>query len=223
MDAVRPSPLQNRVTPFGEIIATPERGLFMGNRGGCFHDETKELTRRRWASRQWITCLTSFKGRRRELMAPGRYTELFFLDEAVAFAAGHRPCAECRRPDFKRFLVAWAAGNHPLAGDAPLRAPALDVALHAERLLPGGAKRTFEASIGDLSDGTFVAFDGEAWLLCDGSLHRWTPGGYTEHHPVAGQKPVATVLTPPSIVNAFRNGYRPQVHSTARRSAEWGN
>ena len=104
--------LQNRVTPFGEIIATPERGAYMGNRGGrIHHNDRQELQTRRWASRQWITCLLEFKGRHRMVMQPNRYTELFFLDEVTAFAAGHRPCAECRRDDFSRFMTAWAIGN----------------------------------------------------------------------------------------------------------------
>lgn len=212
----RPSPLQNRVTPFGEIIATPERGLLMGNRGGCFHDEQKRLTNRRWATKQWITCLTSFKDRRRELMAPHRYTELFFLDEAVAFAAGHRPCAECRRADFNRFVAAWREGNPGLAGTEKLRVATLDSALHAERLTADREKRTFESTLGALPDGTFVTFEGaDAWLLWHGSLRRWSPGRYLETRIV---DPVARVhiLTPASLVRAFAAGYLPLVHPSAR-------
>ncbi len=106
-----PTPLQNRVTPFGEIIATPERGMWMGNRGGCFHDAEQRLTASRWVNTHWITCRLEFKGWHREVMQPRRYTELFFLDEATAFAAGHRPCFECRRHDAKAFQSAWVAAN----------------------------------------------------------------------------------------------------------------
>ena len=102
-------PLQNRVTPEGEIIATPHRGLMMGNRGGCFHLPDRTLGSRRWATRQWIACVLEFKGRHRQaMMQPNRYTELFFLDEATALAAGHRPCFECRRRDAERFAALWA-------------------------------------------------------------------------------------------------------------------
>ena len=212
--APRTSPLQNRVTPFGEIIATPERGLFMGNRGGCFHDDRQQLTRRRWATKQWITCLTAYKGWHRPLMAPHRYTELFFLDEAVAFAAGHRPCALCRRSDFNRFVAAWSEANPELSGPGKIRTSTLDAALHAERLTPQRAKRTFEASLGGLPDGTFVVLDAAAWLIWNGRVHRWSPGSYDTVRPLqpAG---TAQVLTPPSIVRALSAGYRPRVHPSA--------
>lgn len=218
MDAFRPSPLQNRVTPFGDIIATHERGLFMGNRGGCFHDDAKELTRRRWVSQQWITCLTSCRGRWREVMAPRRYTELFFLDEAVAFAAGHRPCAECRRGDFNRFRSAFIQGNPHLAGGPP-RAGELDAVLHRERVGPAGSKRTCEATLGELPAGVFVTFDGaEAWLVLDGSLYRWSAGGYAERRTGSPGERVA-VLTPMSVVRAFAAGYVPQVHPGCSETA----
>jgi hypothetical protein len=213
--ANRPSPLQNRVTPFGDIVATPERGLFMGNRGGCFHDENRALTSRRWATKQWITCLTSFKGWRRSLMQPGRYTELFFLDEAVAFAAGHRPCALCRRADFNRFSAAWSEANPNLAGPGRLRVATLDSALHAERLTPKRTKRTFEANLGSLPEGTFVTFGStEAWLVLLGGLRRWSFGGYDALRPF-DQRATTQVLTPLSVVRAFAGGYQPLVHESA--------
>lgn len=211
----RRTPLQNRVTPFGEIIATPERGLFMGNRGGCFHDEHQRLTARRWATRQWITCLTAYRGWKRELMAPRRYTELFFLDEAVALSAGHRPCALCRRADFERFRRAWTAGNNIGGDETPILAGEIDGALHAERL-DGREKRTFEANLGSLPDGAFVAIDDNAWLRWAGSLHRWTPGGYDERRPLEPSR-VAIVLTPPSTMRVLSAGYRPVVHPSAER------
>ena len=128
-----PRPLQNRVTPFGEIAAVTARGTMMGNRGGCFHDDAQQLRRRRWASRRWICCVLSFKERHREVMMPRRYTELFFLDEATAFAAGHRPCAECRRADYNAFQKAWQRAGLP----SEAKADAMDLVLHAERTVSG--------------------------------------------------------------------------------------
>jgi hypothetical protein len=215
MNSPRTSPLQNRVTPFGDIVATPERGLFMGNRGGCFHDEQQRLTNRRWATKQWITCTTDYKGKRRPLMAPGRYTELFFLDEAVAFAAGHRPCALCRRADFNRFVASWSEANPGLAGPERLRVATLDSGLHAERLTPQRTKRTFEAKLGSLPDGTFVTFDGaESWLVAGGVLRRWSFAGYDTMQPF-DPSATAHVLTPRSVVRAFAAGYEPVVHASA--------
>lgn len=190
-------PLQNRVTPFGEIVADPARGALFGNRGGRIHDENKRLGRRRWASRAWICCVLSFKGRRRELMAPNRYTELFFLDEATAFAAGHRPCFECRRADAVRFRDAFGAA----------RADEIDRALHAERLGPKP-----EVETADLPDGAMIGRDGEAWLVWRGALRRWSFAGYGAARPLAGR---AALLTPAGAIRAFRNGYRPAAHASA--------
>lgn len=190
-------PLQNRVTPFGEIVAAAERGTLMGNRGGRLHDAERRLTRRRWASRAWIACLLQFKGRRREVMQPNRYTELFFLDEAAAFAAGHRPCFECRRVDALRFRDAFGAA----------RADEIDRALHAERL-----GRKPEVDVAGLPDGAMVALDGAAWLVWRGALRRWSFAGYGATRPPAGR---ALLLTPPGAVAAFRNGYAPAAHASA--------
>lgn len=205
-------PYQNRVTPFGDIIATEARGLFLGNRGGRFHDnETRELGRRRWATRQWICCLLEFRGRRMEVFGPNRYTQLFFLDEATALAAGHRPCFECRYTDAVRFREAFAAGNPELGFERHPTATEMDRVLHAERLGPRGGKRTFAAPTAELPDGTMLTLDGEtAWLLWDAQLHRWTPSGYTERQPPPSG-PV-TVLTPRPVVGALHAGYRPVVH-----------
>src|SRR5689334_22550225 len=140
--------LQNRVTPTGEIIATPHRGLLMGNRGGAFHLANRKLGRRRWATRQWIACLLEFKGRHRPaMMQPNRYTELFFLDEATALAAGHRPCFECRRSDAERFAMLWGQTQ---SWPAPARAPEMDRVLHSERVGRQGQKLTFTAQLGSL-------------------------------------------------------------------------
>jgi hypothetical protein len=195
-------PYQNRVTPFGEIIATAERGTLFGNRG-ILHDAERRLGRRRWTTKAWLACQLAFKGRRRMIMAPHRYTELFFHDEATAFAAGHRPCGECRRADYAAFTAAWRQGNGRDAG-----IDEIDAALHAERLGPHRTKRTFHALVGDLPDGVFVELYGEAWLLWQHRLWRWTPGGYGASHPADGG---AEVLTPRSTVAAFRAGYRPSV------------
>ena len=153
-------PLQNRVNPFGKFCAFCTRGLFMGNRGGRFHTDAKTLTRRRWASRQWICCVLEFKGRRRDVWSSS-YTELFFLDEPTAFAAGHRPCFECRRKDAEAFAEKWREVRRLRR---PPYAAEMDDALHAERLL-GRTKRLHRRNIGELPDGAIVAFDGAAFAI----------------------------------------------------------
>jgi hypothetical protein len=179
-------PLQNRVTPLGELIATLERGLVYGNRG-CLHDEHGRI-RRRYAVRRWISCRLEFKGwHRSSLMQPGRFTELFFLDEATAFAAGHRPCALCRREDYDRLNELWPGQTG---------ADAIDVQLHGERF------SHHEAS--DLPDGAFVLHDGEPWLVLGDELLRWTPGGYTTR---VARPRRSTVITPPSSVAVLRQGW----------------
>jgi len=195
-------PLQNRVTPLGDLIADPARGTVYGNRG-CLHD-AYGVIRRRFQVKRWIACRLEFKRRRRaQLLQPGRYTELFFLDEATAFAAGHRPCAECRREDYNRFMQ--------IVGES--RADAIDERLHAERLAP---YRT--ARIGDLPDAAFVLRDGAAWLVLGDALLRWTPAGYADRvaRPRNGK---ATVVTPPSLLAVLRAGCTgavPLLHDSAR-------
>ena len=184
-------PLQNRVTPTGELIATPERGLVFGNRGRL-HDDERRI-RRAWALKRWIACRLEFRGRHHGAMPPGRYTGLFFLDEATAFAAGHRPCAECRRADYVRFTEIWGA-----------RADAIDARLHEERL---GPRR--ERAVDELPDGAFVLRDGQPWLVLGDELLRWTPGGYADR---AARRPGrATVLTPHSLVEVLRTGWSGEV------------
>lgn len=197
-------PLQNRVTPTSELIVTRERGTLFGNRG-LLHNDRQEIVRP-FRGTRWITCLLEFKGRRRTLMSPGQYTELFFLDEVTALAAGHRPCAECRRDDFNRFRQAWADGQG--RSDLPSAAE-LDEVLHAERW-DGDARvmRRWEAQADELPDGAFVLHDGEPHRVRDGGLERWTPAGYdqpVEWPPAAAT--AVTVLTPPSIVAALATGY----------------
>lgn len=203
----RRMPLQNRVTPFGDIVALDGRGLLMGNRG-ILHDARRRIVRYA-RGRRWIACLTRYRNRRRELMRPGSYTELFFLDEATALAAGHRPCAECRRTEYTRFVAAWTAC---FPGE-PASADAIDRRLHADRMAGPGVKRTYTEDIGRLPEGTYVAVDGAAWLLWDGALLAWSAGGYTERRPLP--RGVVTVLTPRCLVAVVRAGYAPAVHPTA--------
>jgi hypothetical protein len=197
-------PRRNRVTPISELIVDPARGSVFGNRG-CLHDADGRIVRR-YAVRRWIACRLEFKGRRRHpLMKPGRYTELFFLDEATALAAGHRPCAECRRRDYDALVALWR-GLHPGDDDG---ADAIDARLHAERL-DGRMQRRHESDIGDLPDGTFVLRDGEPWLVRGGHLRRFTPRGYTDRAPRRARGP-ATVITPPSLVALLRTERAPLV------------
>jgi hypothetical protein len=201
-------PLQNRVSPFGEIFADPARGLWMGNRG-WLHDGGRTI-KRPWQVRRWIICRLEFRGSHREVMSPWTWTELFFLDEATAFAAGHRPCAQCRRAAYRHFRSLWET-VHP-AG--PVGADSIDRRLHAERLAGRSGKRTEPAELAGLPDGAFVAEGGRAWLVRDRLLLEWSPAGYVgcRARPRRGR---VDLLTPPSVVAVFRAGYRPQVHPTA--------
>lgn len=207
-------PLQNRMTPAGTIVADPARGLFMGNRG-ILHDGDRRLGKARWRHRNWIICLLEFRGRRRAVMTPRRYTELFFLDEAVALAAGHRPCADCRRDRFRSFVAAWMSGMG-FAGPPP-KAAELDAVLHAARVTSKPcAHVTFEAELPDLPDGAFIrlaAGDSPRLVLGD-RLLTWTPGGYCNAvtRPTRGS---ACVLTPRPTVAAMAAGYRPELHPSA--------
>jgi hypothetical protein len=208
-------PRQNRVTPFGEILATPERGTFLGNRG-VLHDQEGRI-RRPWQVKRWLVCVLQFRGRKRLVMAPGHYTELFFLDEATALAAGHRPCAECRHARFLAFCRAWDEAN-PWDGAAPRpTASTIDDQLHAERLSPDRSKRSFPASLEELPDGVFVtaaAWGEHAYLVWGTCLLAWSPGGYGERRP-RPKKADVFLLTPPSTVGAIRAGYVPEVHVSA--------
>lgn len=206
-------PLQNRVDPFGEIRAIRSRGALMGNRGGRFHLDDKTLGRRRWASKAWIACRTEFRERSREVMGRG-YTELFFLDEATALAAGHRPCFECRRADARAFAAAWGRAE---GLDAPPRAGRMDDVLHLQRLdrsmRPGRCKKTFAALEADLPPGAMIALWGAAWLVGPTHLFRWSPQGYDQAvcRSRLRREPVeARVLTPPAIVAALAAGYAPE-------------
>jgi hypothetical protein len=208
-------PRQNRVTPFGELVAVPERGTFLGNRG-VLHDTGGHI-RRPWQMKRWLVCVLEFRGRKRTVMTPGRYTELFFLDEATALAAGHRPCAECRHARFLEFCAAWQTANARRRGSARPTVAEIDDCLHAERLTPGRCQRTFAARLDDLPDGVLVtlnADDGQAYLVWRDQLLPWSPGGYGERQPRPHSIAVS-VLTPASTVGTIRAGYVPDVHSSA--------
>jgi hypothetical protein len=202
-------PLQNRVTPQGDIIATPHRGMFTGNRGIIHDPETKTLTRR-WASRAWLTCVCEFKGRRREVMGGRSWTELFFLDEATALSAGHRPCFFCRRDDANRFRAAWEQGN----GVARVLARDIDAVLHRERL--SGRNKRLHArtmSLEQLPDGTMVQQGTESFLIVQGRALAWSPASYRKAQNAIED---AMLLTPPSTLRALLAGYRPVLHPSAR-------
>jgi len=200
--------LQNRVDPFGTIHADPARGTLTGNRGIIHDPATRTLARRRWTTKSWISCRLDFKGRRREVMGAGSWTALFFLDEATALAAGHRPCFFCRREAALAFRAAWAEGNKveiPTAAD-------MDAVLHRERLASGGAPRPISVvDLGTLPDGTMIASGGRALLVSHGLAREWHFAGYGEPVPLGtlSAGPLA-IVTPPSIVATLAAGYRPQ-------------
>jgi hypothetical protein len=203
-------PLQNRVGPDGEIASDTGRGLLMGNRG-CLHGAGRRLGAARWRSKLWICCVLDWQGRRRDPMPPGRWTALFFLDEATALAAGHRPCACCRRQDFLAFAEAWRRAQ---GLDARPRAADIDARLHAERVDPRSRRqRTRAARAGDLPDGAMIRLDGVAGVICDARLWPWSFAGYGAPRPLA---PGTTVelLTPPATVAVLAAGYRPLLHPT---------
>jgi hypothetical protein len=193
-----PRPLQNRVDPFGELHAVAERGGLMGNRGGRLHRDDQTLSGSRWKNKHWLICVCEFKGRRRDVW--GRYyTEIFFLDEPTALAAGHRPCFECRRPAAKAFIAAFPG--------APRGVEAMDEALHPERV-EKRRKPLWRARLGDLPDGAMIARDERAYAVRAGALLAWSFAGYGAPAPLEPGA-VVDVLTPPSAVAALKSGYRP--------------
>jgi hypothetical protein len=208
-------PLRNRATPLGEIITDPARGLVYANRGVLVN--ARGELRRRWGVRRWIACRLEFKGRRRRpLMAPGRYTELFFLDEATAFAAGHRPCGECRYEDYQRFCAIWQTLYPGQVG-----ADAMDGQLHSERVDPETREqRRHELPFAGLPDGAFVLLDDRPWLVLGGELLEWTAAGYVAARRTRPATGTAVALTPPSLIKVLRAGWTPAtvpfLHPTAR-------
>jgi hypothetical protein len=202
-------PLQNRVTPTGGIVSTPYRGLFTGNRGIIHDPATRTLLKRRWSSPAWITCLCEFRGWRRPVMGRRSWTELFFLDEATALAAGHRPCFFCRRDDANRFRAAWEAGNDV----SDIRAREIDAVLHGERL-ERGRKRLHPSPmpVKELPDGAMVQVGEESFLIVQGRALQWSMAGYRK---ADGALDAAMLLTPPSTLRALRAGYCPVLHPSA--------
>ncbi|MEP6716404.1 MAG: hypothetical protein ABJC09_12605 [Terriglobia bacterium] len=205
-------PLQNRIDPCGRIFRTEARGTIMGNRGGVLHRD-REIVRT-FKSRRWIACLLEFKGRRRVVMTEKRYTELFFLDEAVAFAAGHRPCAECRRERFNAFKEAWrrvkGLDKLPFADE-------MDSVLHSARIDSSRNKVTWQAELRSLPDGCLVQLEGRPFLVWRDGLFLWTPQGY-HRRASAPEDKIVTVLTPEPIAGCFREGYTPQIHYSVTES-----
>jgi hypothetical protein len=202
-------PLQNRVTPTGDIVATPHRGLFTGNRGIIHDPATKTLLNRRWSSPAWLVCVCEFRGRRRNVMGTRSWTELFFLDEATALAAGHRPCFYCRREDANRFRAAWQTGN----GRTHLRASEIDAVLHRERLEQGRKRlHPLPIRVERLPDGTMVQVGTEIFMIAFCKPLRWSFAGYERVQAPIEQ---AMLLTPPSTVQALAAGYRPELHPSA--------
>ena len=199
--------LQNRVTPFGEIVAISQRGTFIGNRGIIHDPATKTLLNRRWTTKRWLVCCCEYKGRRRAVMASRSWTELFFLDEAVALAAGHRPCFLCRREAAKRFRDSWAAAR----GELQPSAEVIDTVLHHERLDERGRQRVHQipGPLTALHDGAMVVAAGSAFTLCSGRAHRWTNEGYLRAERLDDAD---GLLTPPSTLMALGSGYRPTLH-----------
>jgi hypothetical protein len=200
--------LQNRVNPMGELFRTEARGTMMGNRG-VIHDVNQDIVRA-FKHKAWITCALQFKGRSRKVMSPNRWTELFFLDEATAFAAGHRPCCECRKENFNRFKLCWLKGNPQYGFQSKVSIKEIDTIIHEERIGKDCAKITYEDLVQGLPDGTFVLLDGDPFLLVKNFIYLWSPSGYAAGIPAPGTG-VMKILTPRSIVNAFRAGYNPTV------------
>ena len=208
-------PHRNRVDPFSRLIETPARCAWYGNRG-CLHDRAGRITDRNPPTDAWIICLLAFKGRRRQpLLQPGRYTELFFLDEATGFAAGHRPCGECRRADLRRFGAAWP---HKAARDPFAMVPEIDAVMRVERRDRADSRRrvTLDPKRPPV-DGLMFAMESEpneAVLVAGGKLWLWSPSGYSGPLPW-GRPRAAVMLTPPSSAKAIENGYKPQIDRSA--------
>lgn len=208
--------LQNRVTPLGELQALNMRGEFLGNRG-ILHDDEKKIVKK-WRHKAWVTCSLQYQGIRREIFSKGNYSELFFLDEATALSAGHRPCGDCRRERFKEFKLRWQMANarSTEAADANgIGIGKIDQQMHAERTQRDGTKVTYQAILGELPDGVFVLIDGIAVLKWKSKFFDWSVTGYVERFNILSDTLVVDVLTPKSVVGAIKAGYVPQVHQSA--------
>lgn len=205
--------LQNRVDPWGKLNSVSARGAWLGNRG-ILHNEQKNIVVP-WRHKSWVTCKLEFQGRKREVFSVGNYSELFFLDEATAFSAGHRPCGECRRDRYKEFKALWCLANLGVTSPAAVPISQIDKQLHLERAVRGGGKVTFQAELKVVPEGAFIELNGVAFMLWLGQLHQWTPHGYIQPDLTMSPSSVVTVLTPASIVRLLMHGFKPQVHESA--------
>jgi hypothetical protein len=206
--------LQNRVDPWGTLISVPTCGAWLGNRG-ILHNEQKQIVAP-WRHKSWVTCKLEFQGRKREIFSAGHYSELFFLDEATALSAGHRPCAECRRERYNEFKALWCAANLGAISLSAVPISQIDKQLHSERAVRCGGKVTFQSELKAVPAGAFIAINGVAFLHWLGRLHQWSPCGYSQPHLSLSPSAVVTVLTPASIVRLLQHGFEPQVHESAR-------
>lgn len=203
--------LQNRVDPWGKLHAVNVLGSWMGNRG-ILHNSDKQIITQ-WRHKQWVTCALNFKGRKREIFAPNYYSELFFLDEATALAAGHRPCAECRRERYKEFKAIWFQAN-PEYGSETSSISVTDKQLHLERVDRAKQKVTFNAVVSSLPDGTIFEHEGYAYLIWKDQYHLWAHDGYVKTALSLPKDACVAVLTPASIVAMYQFGFKPQIHAT---------
>lgn len=206
-------PLENRVDPWGRIHAVAARGTLLGNRGRL-HDEIRQLTRQ-WDRKAWVTCELEHDGRKRDVFGPNSYSELFFLDEATAFSAGHRPCASCRRARYLEFRSKWMDANGAAFSLPDASMSEVDKLLHAERVTRAGTKTTFERPLADLSFGTFIDVEGEALLVWRPGLMQWSFTGYSPYRRKLSPSTAVRLLTPESIVRTFSAGFLPTVHPSA--------
>lgn len=203
-------PYQNRVNPLGDLVATSAKGTLMGNRGRL-HDASQKIGQKRWTTKSWVTCALSFNGRKRQLLAPDNYTELFFLDEVTALAAGHRPCAECRRENHRRFIEAWRVGNGG-PSDRKVRVGEIDPVLHADRIDPVATRPLVDVAM--LPDAAVVTIDGSRmWAKWKGSYREWSFHGYGPPEPAPSGRMI--VVTPASTLRVLQAGYEAGIHPTA--------
>lgn len=199
---------QNRVNPQGDIVSIPERGHWLGNRG-VIHRDGKII--RPFKLKAWITCVLEFKNRKFEIMAPNRWTQLFFMDEATALSAGHRPCAECRREAFNRFKTYWIKGNPEYGFNQKTKIGEIDAVLHRERIDDQNQKVTFQQKPEKLPDGVFVLYNSHPHLVLNGKLYPWSAAGYLKSIDLPKNQ-LYEVLTPSSTVNMIAAGYQPEIN-----------
>ncbi|OGB04988.1 MAG: hypothetical protein A3E79_03205 [Burkholderiales bacterium RIFCSPHIGHO2_12_FULL_61_11] len=207
--------LQNRVDPWGRLLAVNARGSLLGNRG-MLHNEERQIVRD-WQRMPWVTCALEFQGRKREIFGRTTYSELFFLDDATAFSAGHRPCATCRRERYNEFKTSWLAVNGELFSMTNPSINEIDKVFHRERIDRNGTKVTFEAPLSSLPLGTVVDINDEAFLVWHQGLKRWSFNGYSDLQLQPSPSTLVRVLTPESVVRTFAGGFRPIVHASANR------